>query len=149
MSARVIALHVRPAKSDDPQAVDAATGRVGGGIEGDFHVAKAQRSVLVLDRTTLDAHGLQPGELREQITIEGLRDVTTLEPGTLVRIGGLTLRVNGPAAPCTHIGEVLGIEDREAFRQSLEGRRGAACTVVEASAPVRVGDPVEVVVPVA
>lgn len=149
MSAKVIALHLRADRASDPEPVNSASGRVGGGIEGDFHVAKAQRSVLVLDRTTLDAFGLAPGELREQITIEGLRDVTTLEPGTQLRVGGLTLRVNGPAAPCTHIGELLGVEDREAFRQSLEGRRGAACTVVEASAPVRVGDAVEVTAPVA
>ena len=62
--------------------------------------------------------------------------------------GGLVLQVNGPAKPCTHIGEMLGVEDPEIFRQSLEGRRGAACTVVQVDGLVRVGDTVEVLAPV-
>lgn len=144
MSARVIALSVRAKREQPPSPVTSVTGRVGGGIEGDFHVAKTTRSVLVVDRSTLDDLGLRPGDLREQITIEGLRDVTNLEPGAQLRIGGMTLRVNGPCEPCTHIGELNAVEDREAFRQSLVGRRGAVCTVVTAASPVRVGDPVEV-----
>jgi hypothetical protein len=42
-----------------------------------------------------------------------------------------------------------GVEDPEVFRRSLQGRRGAVCTVVEATAVARVGDRVEVVAPVA
>jgi MOSC domain-containing protein YiiM len=99
---------------------------------------------VVADRSAHEALGLQPGDLREQITIEGLPGVTTLPPGTELRIGALTLRVNGEAAPCTHIGEMLGVDDVLAFQASLAGRRGAECTVVAADGPVRVGDAVGV-----
>ena len=147
MNGRVIALHVRAEKHGTPTPVAVAVGRIGGGIEGDVHAHRESRAVLVVDRATLDALGLRPADLREEITIEGLPDVTNLPIDTEIRVGGLTLRVNGPCEPCTHIGELLGVGDPEAFRQSLLGRRGALCTVAAVSGPARVGDPVEVLVP--
>jgi len=149
VNARIVSLQIHSERCVTPTPVDAVIGRVGGGIEGDSHVAKTTRSVLVVDRSTLDDLGLKPGDLREQVTTEGVRDVTTLAPGTLLRVGGITLRVNGPCEPCTHIGGMLDVEDPETFRLSLEGRRGAVCTVVAAASVARVGDPVEIVVPVA
>ncbi len=146
MSGRVISLHVRTEKHGTPAPVAEAVGRVAGGIEGDVHAPRTSRAVLVVDRATLDALRLRPGDLREEMTIEGLPDVTNLPEDTELRIGGVTLRINGPCEPCTHIGELLGVSDPEEFRQSLLGRRGALCTVVGATAPIRVGDPVEVLV---
>jgi MOSC domain-containing protein YiiM len=146
MSGRVISLQVRTEKHGLPAPVAEVTGRVGGGLDGDIHAQRTSRAVLVVDRATLDALRLAPGDLREEITIEGLPDVTNLPVDTELRVGGLTLRVNGPCEPCTHIGELLGVPDREQFRQSLLGRRGALCTVSAVSGPVRVGDPVELLV---
>ncbi len=144
MSGRVISLHVRTEKHGPPMPVAEVVGRVGGGLEGDVHVHRTSRAVLVIDRATVDALQLAPGDLREEITVEGLPDVTNLPEDTELRIGGVTLRVNGPCEPCTHIGELLGVPDSEVFRQSLLGRRGALCTVSAVSGPVRVGDRVEV-----
>ncbi len=145
MGATVVSLQLHREHGARPTPVRSVVGRVGGGLEGDSHVAKAARSVLVVDRSALDDLGLAPGDLREQITIDGIRDVTGLPPGTRVRLGGITLEVSGPCAPCTHIGELLDVDDPEAFRLSLEGRRGAACMVVEAAGLGHVGDAVEVV----
>jgi MOSC domain-containing protein YiiM len=146
MTGRVVALHVRTEKHGTPTPVADLVGRVGGGLEGDVHAHRSSRAVLVVDRTTLDSLRLAPGDLREEITIQGLPDVTNLPVDSELRIGGVTLRVNGPCEPCTHIGELLGVPDREAFRVSLLGRRGALCTVSSVSGPIRVGDPVEVLV---
>ena len=145
-SGRVIALHIRSEKHGAPTAVAELVGNVGGGLVGDVHAHRTSRAVLVIDRATLDALQLAPGDLREEITIEGLPDVTNLPVDTELRIGGVTLRVNGPCEPCTHIGELLGVPDPEEFRQSLLGRRGALCTVAAVSGPIHVGDPVEVLV---
>ena len=142
MSARVVGLHLHERHGEHPRAVDQAVGRVGGGIEGDSHAHRVKRAVVIVDRSTHEALGLQPGDLREQITIKGLPGVSTLPVGTELRIGGLTVRVNGECAPCTHIGEMLGAPDVGEFQASLEGRRGAECTVIAADAPVRVGDAV-------
>jgi len=146
MNGRVTSLHVRTEKHGVPKPVAEVVGRAGGGLEGDVHAHRTSRAVLVVDRATLDALGLAPGDLREEITIEGLPDVTNLPVDTELRIGGVTLRVNGPCEPCTHIGELLGVRDREEFRLSLVGRRGALCTVSAVSGPIRVGDPVELLV---
>src|SRR5207302_11255564 len=98
-SGRVISLHIRGVKHAAPTLVGEAVGRVGGGIEGDVHAERTSRAVLVVDRATLDALRLSPGDLREEITIEGLPDVTNLPIDTELRIGGVTLRVNGPCQP--------------------------------------------------
>ena len=146
MTGRVISLHVRSEKHGTPTPVAEVVGRVGGGLEGDIHVGRSSRAVLVVDRVTLDALRLAPGDLREEITTLGLPDVTNLPVDSELRIGGVTLRINGPCEPCTHIGELLGVPDREEFRRSLLGRRGALCTVSAVSGPIRVGDPVELLI---
>jgi MOSC domain-containing protein YiiM len=148
MAARVVSLQLHRVKCEPPVPVDSVIGRVGGGLEGDSHVRKTTRSVLVVDRSTLDDLGLKPGDLREQITVDGLRDLNSLELGTRLKIGGITLRVNGPCEPCTHIGGMLDVEDPEVFRQMLVGRRGVTCTVTVADGVARIGDAVEVLSPV-
>lgn len=141
--ARVLSLQLHERRAARLRAVDEATARVGGGLIGDSHVDKHARALLVVDRSTLDALGLDPGDLREQITLEGVPGVTGLAAGSRLRVGALVLEVNGPCEPCTHIGELLDVDDREAFRLMLVGRRGAVCTVVTADGPVRRGDAVE------
>ena len=88
MSGRVIALHVRTEKHGAPTPVGELVGRVDGGLEGDVHAHRSSRAVLVIDRATLDALGLAPGDLREEITTLGLPDVTNLPVDTELRVGG-------------------------------------------------------------
>ncbi|MDP9245963.1 MAG: hypothetical protein M3O64_04845 [Chloroflexota bacterium] len=139
--ATLISLHLHEGHGRPMRAVSEAEARVGGGIEGDSHAARTKRAITVVDRSTHDAVGVQPGDLREQMTVEGLPALGSFAPGTLLRIGAITLRVNGPCDPCTHIGEMNGADPAE-FQALLEGRRGLVCTVVSADGPVRVGDPV-------
>jgi len=144
MKARVVGLHLHERHGEHPRAVGEVVGRVGGGIEGDSHADRTKRAVVIVDRSTHEALGLQPGDLREQITIDGLPGLSALAADTELRVGGLTLRVNGDAAPCLHIGELVGVDDPLAFQASLAGRRGATCTVIAVDGPARIGDAVEV-----
>lgn len=144
MKASVVGLFLHERHGVRPRAVAEVAGRVGGGIKGDSHAQRTARAVVVVDRSTHEALGLRPGDLREQITTAGLPEIARLPPGTELRLGELTLRVTGAAEPCTHIGELLGVDDVVAFKASLAGRRGATCTVVAADGPARVGDAVEV-----
>ena len=146
--ATVVSLQLHEGHGKPMRPVPQAAARVGGGIEGDSHAHRSKRAVTVVDRSTHDAVGVQPGDLREQITVEGLPALGSLAEGTLLRIGAITLRVNGPCDPCTHIGEMNGVDPRE-FQALLEGRRGLVCTVVSADGPVRVGDPVRALEPAA
>jgi MOSC domain-containing protein YiiM len=141
---RVVSLQLHVAHGQPMRAVPEAAVRIGGGIEGDSHAHRAKRAVTIVDRSTHDAVGVQPGDLREQITVEGLPSLGALGEGTMLRIGSVTLRVNGACDPCTHIGEMNGIADPDEFRSILEGRRGLVCNVVSADGPVRVGDEVSV-----
>ena len=142
--ARVVSLQLHDAHGEPLRRTDEVRGHIGGGLEGDSHVDRERRGVVVLDRSTNDALGLQAGDLREQVTIEGLPELNSLAVGTRLRIGGITLKVNGPCEPCTHIGELNGVADPRAFQAQLEGRRGLICTVLAADAPVHVGDDVAV-----
>jgi len=146
MSARVVSLQLHTAHGVLPTPVREVTADLGAGIAGDSHGGRPKRAVLVIDRSTHDALGLRPGDLREQITVEGLPDITGLAEGTELRIGPVTVLVNGECEPCTHIGDMNGQADVEAFRVSLVGRRGALCTVLAADGPIRIGDPVTVLV---
>ncbi len=139
--ARVVSLQLHEGHGLPMRPVPQAEARVGGGIEGDSHAARTKRAVTVVDRSTHDAVGVQPGDLREQITVEGLPLLGSLPSGTVLRIGAITLRVNGPCDPCAHIGEMNGADPTQ-FQVLLEGRRGLVCTVASADGPVRVGDPV-------
>jgi MOSC domain-containing protein YiiM len=141
--ARVVSLQLHEGHGKPMRPVAQADARVGGGIEGDTHAQRSKRAVTIVDRSTHDAVGVQPGDLREQITIEGLPSLGSLSEGTMLQIGAITLRVNGPCDPCTHIGEMNGADPQE-FQTLLEGRRGLVCNVVSADGPVRVGDDVHV-----
>jgi MOSC domain-containing protein YiiM len=142
--ARVVSLQLHEGHGKPMRPVPQADVRLGGGIEGDSHVQRSKRAVTIVDRSTHDAVGVKPGDLREQITVEGLPSLGSLSEGTLLRIGAITLRVNGSCDPCTHIGEMNGIADPNEFQSMLEGRRGLVCNVVSADGPVRVGDAVSV-----
>lgn len=141
---KVDSLQLHEGRAKPMRPVTEAHARVGGGIEGDSHVARTKRAVTVVDTTAHESVGVKPGDLREQITVSGLPTLGDLAAGTLLRIGGITLRVNGPCDPCTHIGELNGVTDPGEFQSMLEGRRGLVCNVLVADGPVRVGDEVSV-----
>ncbi|MGH2675454.1 MAG: MOSC domain-containing protein [Actinomycetota bacterium] len=114
------------------------------GLEGDRHAGREEgkRQVLLVEAGDLRDLGLEPGDLREQVTVD-LPGLMALAEGTRLRIGGATLELTGVCEPCTHIGEHVGVEDRETFRQRLVGRRGMLARVLHAG-PIRRDDPVEV-----
>jgi len=141
---KVISLQLHEGHGKPMRPVAEVQGRAGGGIEGDSHVSRTKRAVTVVDLSTHESAGVKPGDLREQITVDGLPKLGDLAEGTLLRIGAITLRVNGPCDPCTHIGEMNGVADPNEFRSMLEGRRGLVCNVAVADGPVRVGDEVSV-----
>ncbi len=118
------------------------------GLEGDSHSRRGpgrRRQVLLVDASTLERFGLRPGDLREQITVAGLPDISLLSPGTRLRIGEATFEAAGDCEPCLHIGDLLSVDEPELFRQALDKRRGLLCRVVDVRGQgwVTVGDVVE------
>jgi hypothetical protein len=140
----VVSIQVVPGNHAPPRFVDEVRAVPGEGLEGDWHRGRGPRSVLLVHPGDLEDLGLRPGDLREQITVD-LPGLMKLEPGTRLRIGPVLLEVTKECTGCTHIGEHVGVDDVEAFREALEGRRGMLAQVVEANGgPIRLGDEVEV-----
>lgn len=141
----VVSLQIVTEHRAKPRRVPAVRALIGHGFEGDVHGKKqsgSRRQVLIIDRTTHAVLGLHPGDLREQITVD-FPALDSLPPGTLLRIGEVTLELTGACDPCTHIGGLLGVADPEAFQRQLEGRRGQLARVVEVEGQgtIRIGDP--------
>lgn len=94
-----------------------------------------RRQLLAVDAETLTEEGRRPGDLREQVTLEGVL-VDRLPEGTLLRVGEAVVAVGHPCTPCCRMDELSpGLQER------LRGRRGRFLRVVR-SGLVRVGDAV-------
>lgn len=107
------------------------------GVESCAHARPGgMRQVLLVDSETLDAIGLRPGMLRENITTSGL-NVNGLVPGEKLKIGAALLEVTAVCTPCDQMERI-----RPGLRRELWGRRGMLCRVLE-SGTVRPGDPIE------
>jgi MOSC domain-containing protein YiiM len=109
------------------------------GIEGDKHAsASSKRQVLLADKEALDAVGVLPGTIKENVTVEGV-DVMQLPAGTRVRLGrSAVLEITAICEPCFRMDEI-----REGLKQELEGRRGMVSRVIQGGS-IGVGDSITV-----
>ena len=109
------------------------------GIEGDKHASAAsKRQVLLADKEALDAVGVLPGTIKENVTGEGV-DVMQLPAGSRVRLGrSAVLEITAVCEPCFRMDEI-----RDGLKQELEGRRGMVSRVIQGGI-ISVGDPIMV-----
>ena len=119
--------------------VPAATLITGVGLEGDKHaVAVSDRQVLLADQEALDAVGVQPGTIKENLTVEGL-NVMELPVGSRLHLGAsAVLEIIEVCEPCFRMDEI-----RAGLKQELEGRRGMISRVVQGGS-IHVGDPITI-----
>ena len=109
------------------------------GLEGDKHASAAsKRQVLLADKEALDAVGVLPGTIKENVTVEGV-DVMRLPAGTRMRLGrSAVLEITAVCEPCFRMDEI-----RDGLKQELEGRRGMVSRVVQGGT-INVGDPITI-----
>ncbi len=144
MQGKTVALFVQSKAGAASEAVDSVTALPDAGIAGDFHgKSGGPRQVVLVSQHDLSLFDLEPGSLREQITVD-LPQLMELAPGTRLSVGEAVLEISGDCAPCSHIGEQLGVADANAFEARLQGRRGKLARVVEVTGGGRiaVGDAV-------
>ncbi len=115
--------------------VPSATLVAGVGLEGDLHAHHAsKRQVLLADREVLHALNLNPGAIKENVTVEGL-NVMRLSPGTRLRLGaGAVLEITSVCEPCSRMDEI-----RPGLRLDLDGHRGMNTRVISGG-QIAVGD---------
>ena len=111
----------------------------GQGLEGDRHAnPQSHRQVLLMDKGVLDSLDLEPGTIRENITISGL-PIHQLPSGRHLRIGDqVVLEVTELCEPCARMEEI-----RTGLQQTLDGQRGILTRVIQGGV-LKLGDPVKV-----
>ena len=137
--ATVVGLFVSPGRgsgvSEARERVLAVESR---GFDGCAHANPPRREVLLVSKQHLDALGLSPGAIRENVTVEGV-DVHTWSVGQQVRVGEALLEITMVCDPCHRMDEL-----RDGLRAQLDDKRGMLAHVVEGG-EVALGDPIELV----
>jgi MOSC domain-containing protein YiiM len=118
------------------KAVEEVSAIAGNGLMGCRHARSgSSRQVLMIDGETLDALGLAPGDVKENLTMRGMR-LNDLSMGQQIQIGDVVVEVTGPCEPCARMDEI-----RAGLQQELDGRRGILCRVLT-TGTIRKGDSV-------
>ena len=138
MAARVASIQLCPGHREPMRQVPSATLQPGG-LKGDKHASPAsRRQVLLVDKEALEALQLQPGVIKENVTVEGL-NVMSLPAGTRLRVGvDAVVEITSLCEPCFRMDEI-----RPGLEAELEGRRGMNSLVVTGG-QIAVGDPIAV-----
>ena len=110
----------------------------GFGIEGCAHANPPRREVLLASSAHLEAVGVAPGEIRENVTVDGA-DVQTWPVGQHIRVGGAVFEITMVCDPCQRMDDL-----RPGLRAELDGKRGMLARVVEGG-EIGLGDGVELV----
>ena len=108
----------------------------GQGMEGCAHANPPRREVLFVSLEHLDSVGVEPGDIRENLTVEGA-DVQQWPIGQRIRAGGAVFEITMVCDPCQRMDDL-----RQGLRAELDVKRGMLARVVE-SGEVAVGDEIE------
>ncbi|MBA2460625.1 MAG: MOSC domain-containing protein [Actinobacteria bacterium] len=120
-------------KSGTSAAHERIRALAGHGLEGCAHANPPKREVLFASQEHLDALQLEPGAIRENITVAG-DDVERWPIGQRVRAGDAVFEITMVCDPCYKMDEI-----REGLRKELQGKRGMLAKVVQGG-EVAVGD---------
>jgi len=132
-------IHIARIKGTPSDPVLGATALSGMGLEGDRSCSTENvRQVLFMDKETLDRMELAPGQIKENITTQGL-DLTQAKAGQVFLLGGeVTMEVVGECEPCGKMDAI-----KPGLREELDGRRGMLAKVINGGT-FKVGDAVRI-----
>jgi molybdopterin adenylyltransferase len=137
--ANVVGLFVSPArKSGRSQPRERVLAIENHGFEGCAHANPPRREVLFASKEHLDSVGVEPGAIRENVTIEGA-DVQAWQVGQQVKVGGALFEITMVCDPCQRMDDL-----RSGLRALLEDKRGMLARVVEGG-EVALGDEIVLV----
>jgi MOSC domain-containing protein YiiM len=107
-------------------AVDEAVAVENLGLTGDRHaLADSSRQILLIEEETLNELGLQPADVKENITTRGI-GLMQLVSGDRLHVGNhVVLEVTKACSPCSRMEEV-----RVGLQREITGRRGMLTRVL-------------------
>ena len=132
-------LHIARVKGTPSDPVQEANAISGLGLEGDRSAYEGNtRQVLLVDKAILDEAALNPGQVKENITVTGL-DLSGVKAGQVLSIGdSVTMEVVGDCEACGKMDAIrMGVKD------SLDGKRGTLAKVLNGGA-IKIGDSVNI-----
>lgn len=139
----ITSLQICPGHGLPMRPVEPAVLETDSGMVGCRHARPgSRRQVLLVAHETLEGLGLEPGTVKENITIRGI-ELDGLAERTRLLVGAdVELWVTGPCHPCRLMDEI-----RDGLQEELRGRRGVLAWV-KRGGMVRRGDRVEVRPPI-
>ena len=137
MNGTIRNLYLKTAHGQPMEPVTDVAVEGGKGLVGDVSYGRNKRQILIIDTVTLDHFGLQPGQVRENITVSDLT-LTGLSPGTRIQSGAVQLEVTGDCLPCHQIEDI-----RPGLQAEMEKQRGVLCVAVSGG-DLQVGDEIRI-----
>ena len=128
MAVSIVSLRLCLGSREPMKEVAQANFITGQGMQGDRHLRsdglRAKRQVLIMDVETLNHFDLEPGQVRENVTLEGL-DLSTISAGDRVSLGAdVVLEITGVCEPCSRMDEI-----RPGLKEEIDGKRGVLAFV--------------------
>jgi MOSC domain-containing protein YiiM len=137
-TATVVHLQLKPIEGAPMKPVSSVEAIAQHGLRDDANAGRTKRQILIIERELLDEFQLPVGDVRENLTVQGIQ-LAGRPPGTRMRVGQSLLEVTLDCAPCQFI------EDkRPGLRAAMEGKRGTLFKVIEGG-EIKLGDKIEVV----
>ena len=135
---RIVSLQLCPGYRKPMNAVAHAEAVMNLGLKGDTHaLPDSSRQILLIEKETLDALSLSPGQVKENITTEGIT-LMGLKMNDRLRLGtDVLLEITKPCSPCSRMEEI-----RPGLLKGLAGKRGMLARVINGGT-VNVGDAIE------
>lgn len=119
--------------------VSEAAAESGMGLVGDVSFGRNKRQVLFIEKETLDEFQLVPGQVKENVTVQGIQ-LAGLPAGTQLQAGTVLFEVMGDCAPCQFIEDM-----RPGLRAAMDGRRGTLCRVLNGGT-LQITDKISIVI---
>jgi MOSC domain-containing protein YiiM len=138
MRGTIIHLQLKPAEGAPMKPVSSVTAIRGYGLQDDANAGRSKRQVLLIERELLDEFQLPIGDVRENITVQGIQ-LAGMVAGTRVRVGQALFEATLDCAPCEFIEG-----KRPGLRAAMEGKRGTLFKVIEGGV-INVGDEINVI----
>ena len=137
MAGSIVSLRLCLGSREPMEEVAEANFITGQGMQGDRHLRpdglRAKRQVLIMDIETLNHFDLEPGQVRENVTLEGL-DLSTISAGDRLSLGAdVVMEITGDCEPCSRMDEI-----RPGLKEEIDGKRGLLA-FVEKGGVVSVG----------
>ncbi|MBT3941102.1 MAG: MOSC domain-containing protein [Chloroflexi bacterium] len=136
---KIVDIRLNVARRQPMSVVESAEVKEGEGLVGDRHAeAGSTRQILMMDKAVMDTLEVDAGQLRENITVEGV-SLFGLKEGQTLKVGdGLEFKIGELCDPCDNMDHI-----RPGLREKIDGQRGLFVTPL-GSGTVSLGDDVTV-----